>query len=89
MNRNNVTTVDKLVIGDRFYRCNDKHKEVLELVEMPAKRTYYRTYRHFFITASTLENIRNDAERIKRMAKPINGTTAVVFLRNSQTVSHA
>lgn len=85
MNRNDVTTVDKLVIGDRFYRSNDKNKEVLELVEMPAKRTYYRTYRYFFITAASADKIRHNADLIGRIAKPINGTTSIVFLRSYKT----
>ncbi|WP_346237745.1 hypothetical protein ABDK00_001545 [Niabella insulamsoli] len=70
MERNTITTVDKLQLGDRFYKANDKNKTVLTKVESEIKVTIYRTYRHFAKT---------DKEKFPQ---PINANTRVVFLRN-------
>lgn len=70
MNRNTLTTVMALSVGDRFYKLTDRNKMVLMKVDAPVKKTEYRTYRHF---------CKSDSDR---WPVAINGDTKVVFLRH-------
>ncbi len=72
MERNTATTVEKLLIGDRFYKCTDKKKEVYTMVEGETKKTYFRTYRFFALKDKALHPI------------AINKDTAIVFLRHKE-----
>jgi hypothetical protein len=70
MERNTTTTASELQIGDRFYKCNDKHKTVLQMVEHESKVTKYQTYKHW---------CKPDGAKFP---DAIKGDTMVVFLRN-------
>lgn len=47
MEKNTLTTVDKLQIGDRFYKAGDRKKELWTKVEAQKKVTYFQTYVHW------------------------------------------
>lgn len=47
MERNTLTTIDKLNVGDRFYKVKDKNKTVWEKVAHEIKQTNYQTYSQF------------------------------------------
>lgn len=70
MERNTITTIDKLEIGDRFYKLNDKKKVCWTVVEAEKKTTYFRTYRFFAM---------KDGENFPT---PTNKDTQLVFLRH-------
>lgn len=70
MERNTITTVGELHIGDRFYKASDKKRVVWEKVESEIKRTYYQTYKHFAITPG------------ERFPVAMNKDSKVVFLIN-------
>jgi len=65
-----LTTIDQLQIGDRFYKANDKKKHPYTLTECDAKKTFFRTYKYF----ATKDGERNPM--------PLVSTTQVVFLRS-------
>ena len=69
MERNTTTTASELKIGDRFYKLNDKHKTVLEVVPHESTLTKYHAYCWCKVEGS-------------RFTVPIKGDTMVVFLRN-------
>lgn len=69
-----LTTVDKLKLGDRFYKATDRKKHPYTLTECVPIKTFFRTYNYF----ATKDGERNPAAIVK--------TTQVVFLR-SQTIS--
>lgn len=74
MKKFTVISVNRLVIGDRFYKVNDKKKKVLELVQGEVLITKFRVYGFFYKTD-------ND-----NTPKPIVGSTKVVFLRHNDAV---
>lgn len=82
MKKNEITTVDKLQIGDRFYFLNDANKVVWEMVDHESKSTFYRTYTHFCLLGSYADRISDRATR-DRQAKGIQGNTKVVYLRST------
>ena len=69
--KNEITTIAKLSIGDRFYFLNDKKKIVHTKVEHEKIQTHYQTYKHFAL---------QDGKRIPDMKK---ADTQVVFLRST------
>lgn len=71
MERNTVTTVDKLNLGDRFYCLSDKKKQPYTVVESKYKITKYQTYKHRAL---------KDGERHPVF---LNATKQVVFLRST------
>lgn len=73
MERNTPTTINQLRIGDRFYKAADKKKEVWQKVEHTVKITKYQTYAHFALKDGT------------RHPEAISKTTAIIFLRNTNT----
>lgn len=81
MERNTKTTVYNLQIGDRFYKCNDKKKTILEKVEHSIKQTHFQTYRHWSMEAKYMGRVIT-AEQIEKYAKPIKSDTEVIFLRH-------
>ena len=84
MERNTLTAADKLQVGDRFYKQNDKHKKVLVIVDHKAKQTHWQTYKHWCIPAS-IYDIARKQEVIDRYATPIKKDTAVIFLRHCES----
>lgn len=74
MERNTVTTMYHLKIGDRFYKCSDKKKTVWTKVEAETKQTHFQTYKHFGIL---------DGEKYPVAFK---SDTQVIFLRHNQVV---
>lgn len=74
MERNTVTTIDKLQFGDRFYKANDNKKTVFEKVEHKTLQTNFQTYR-FWAFNTTLPSRLQCPEALKR-------ETSIVFLRS-------
>ena len=72
MNRNEVTEVKNLILGDRFYKQNDAKKTVLEIAEGEAKVTIFQTYKVFAKTPGA------------KYAAPMKSNTPVVFLRHKE-----
>lgn len=83
MKRNEVTTVDKLQIGDRFYFLNDKNKVVWEKVEHEVKATHYRTYSHFALLGTYAERVKDPVMR-KNNSKGMQPDTKVVYLKSKE-----
>lgn len=71
MERNKLTTVDQLQIGDRFYKAGDQKKKVWTKVHNQAKVTNYQTYNHWGVP---------DGEKWPQALK---GNSPVVFLRSA------
>lgn len=78
MERNTITTMRELKIGDRFYKAADKKKTVYERVEHETTKTKYQTYQYWDLEGSLLLKATN----LERYAKAITGSTEVVFLRH-------
>lgn len=74
MERKTQTTVGELKIGDRFYRCQDKKKEVWQKVEHKVKQTGFQTYSHF---------AKRDADL---HPQPLKKDTQVIFLRHGEEI---
>jgi hypothetical protein len=70
MERNTKTAIYNLQIGDRFFKLNDKKKEVWEKVGHHIKQTKYQTYSNF---------AKRDYERF---ASAFKSDTEVIFLRH-------
>lgn len=70
MERNTLTTVKKLTIGDRFYKAGDKNKTLHTVVESTPLKTFFTTYKYFAI---------RDSDKLKVAFKP---DTQVIFIRN-------
>jgi len=84
MKRNEITTIDQLANGDRFYFVADKAKAVWQKVEKKEKQTQYRTYRYWALLASLVENTqRFNATYISNCTKAVNRDTPIVFLRST------
>lgn len=81
MDRNTVTTADKLELGDRFYFANDKNKVVWQKVEHEIKVTHFQTYKHWCILASVADNPKMHPTAKATYVKPMRKETKVVFLR--------
>ncbi len=80
MERNELTTVQKLTLGDRFYKVSDKNKIVFQMVPHEVKKTHFQTYKYFCCEASVIDNKNNKHK--ERNFKAINKETPVVFLRH-------
>jgi hypothetical protein len=72
MQKGTVTKVNRLNIGDRFYKLKDKKKAVYEMVPGEIKRTAFKTYGYW---------CQADGDRYP---KAINGKTEVVYLRHNE-----
>ncbi|MDM8176866.1 hypothetical protein QT327_21365 [Olivibacter sp. 47] len=83
MQRNEMTTMEKLSLGDRFYFANDKKRLVWQKVEHETTQTKYRTYKHFALLASVVDNPCMKEEYKKNLTKAVNKDTAIVFLRRA------
>ncbi|MFD2961342.1 MULTISPECIES: hypothetical protein [Olivibacter] len=83
MQRNEVSTMEKLTLGDRFYFANDKKRLVWQKVEHAATQTKYRTYKHFALLASVVDNPCMKEEYKKNLVKAVNKDTSVVYLRRA------
>jgi hypothetical protein len=70
MERLTSTTVDKLCIGDRFYKAKDKAKQVWTLVPSKKVVTKYRTYSYSALKDGT------------KHSEFVNADTQVIFLRH-------
>lgn len=81
MERNTITTVAELKPGDRFYKVNDKHKNVLQIVEDKPKKTHFRTYKIFCCQVGIVDGKLHQTAK-EGFFKPILKDTAVVYLRN-------
>lgn len=90
MERNTVTYINKLKVGDRFYRAGDKDRLVLEKVDHKVKRTNYQTYSHWAIPASIADRFRPDGEQLERQislwGRALRAETQVVYLRSVEGV---
>lgn len=71
MERHTVTTIDKLISGDRFYKASDKKKQAWQVVPGEVKKTHFQTYRFF---------AKRDTDK---HPTPINKSTPIVFLRHT------
>ncbi|WP_149913515.1 hypothetical protein [Sphingobacterium cavernae] len=83
MKRNEVTTVDKLQIGDRFYFLNDKNKVVWEKVDFAVKTAHYRTYSHFALLGTYADRVKDSVMR-KNNSKGMQPDTRIVFLKSKE-----
>jgi hypothetical protein len=72
MERNTLTSMGQLKIGDRFYLKSDRKKTVWEKVESEVKVTNYQTYKHF----AQLPGM--------NYPQPMNRNTVVIFLRHKE-----
>lgn len=70
MERNTKTTIDKLAIGDRFYKASDKNKTVLQKVAHAPFQTKHYRYTNWAIKDN------------ERHADKMRHDTEVIFLRN-------
>lgn len=75
MERNKVTRMHDLQIGDRFYKLSDPQKKVWQKVSAPVKKTNYRTYKHFAREAGLPDK--------EIFTHAVMGQTIVVFLRST------
>ena len=82
MNRNTVTMISELKIGDRFYKAGDKNKTVFQKVDHKSKRTQWQTYTQFAIEAKILGRDLNQS-KIEEHAKAFKRDTSVIFLRHN------
>lgn len=83
MKKNEITTVDKLQIGDRFYFLNDTNKVVWELIQQEKKQTMYRTYSHFCLLGSYADRV--DCPQKRNLnSKGVMANTRVVYLRSKE-----
>ena len=71
MERNEITEIKNLLLGDRFYKLKDKGKTVFEKVDAKAKTTQYQTYSHFAKVSG------------EKFPQSFKSETAVVFLRSA------
>lgn len=71
MERNTVTTIDQLRVGDRFYKQSDRKKIVWEKVFHATKKTHFMTYRFFAKQDGML------------YPEPIKKSTQLIFLRHT------
>lgn len=69
MQRNKLTTLDQLAIGDRFHKAGDKKKEVWTVLQIQEQRH----------KAATYEVIRDK----ERHSDTMTGNKSVVFLRHA------
>ncbi|HVZ95420.1 MAG TPA: hypothetical protein VG847_00990 [Chitinophagaceae bacterium] len=87
MERNTLTTMSQLKIGDRFFKANDKHKNVFEKIDHLVLRTYFQTYTHWAISASVLDVFILNENTIARHARAFKSDTPVIFLRHKPVES--
>jgi len=81
MERNTKTTVNELLPGDRFYKCNDKNKKVFEKIEHQTKRTHYQTYKHWCLEAAVADGNMHSSAKYE-WATAIKADTEVIFLKH-------
>ncbi len=82
MKRNDVTAIDRLSVGDRFYFEKDRHKAVWEKVIGEVKRTQYQTYTQWAVPASVADSPAASETYIKANIKALRKGTQVVYLRS-------
>lgn len=70
MKRNELTEAKNLLVGDRFYKANDKAKAVWEIVKHEEKKTAYQTYTVFAVRPGN------------KFPEALKANTSVVFLRH-------
>lgn len=87
MERNTVTTVYSLKIGDRFYRAGDKNKTVLVKVEHKFKQTNFQTYKHWVLPASIHDRTSTNDNTIAKFATAIKSETSVIYLRSKEATA--
>ena len=80
MERNTITTMRELQIGDRFYKASNKKKTVYERVEHETTKTKYQTYQYWAVEGC----FQLTTTSIERFAKAFTGSTEVVFLRHKE-----
>lgn len=69
MERNTITKINALKVGDRFYKLHDRKKTVWTKTDHAPKKTNYYTYTNFANTDD------------KMYPEPFKHDTQVVFLR--------
>lgn len=89
MNRNELTSVELLKTGDRFYKASDKNKLVFVIVEGERKQTHFRTYKYFACPASIVDHQGLKQVQKERSYKAVNKDTQVVFLRHAEELTQA
>lgn len=82
MKRNEITTIDKLAIGDRFYFASDKHKVVWEKVDGDTKRTPWQTYTQWALPGEIADRPNASDEYKRQSKKSVRKQTQVVYLRS-------
>lgn len=70
MERLTVTTIDKLQVGDRFYKAADRQKAVWTKVQHDVKITNFQTYKYFALKDGS------------RHPEAISKTTSLIFLKH-------
>lgn len=83
MERNEITTVEFLKPGDRFYKKADKKKKPMQMVLSDSKQTQFRTYKFFCCATDIIDNKLMTENLKKRQYQPILKDTVVVYLRNA------
>lgn len=84
MNKNEITTIDQLANGDRFYFLADKSKTVWQKVERKAKKTEYQTYRYWALQASLVDTVmQHSSIYFSNCIKAVNRETKIVYLRST------
>lgn len=86
MKKHELTTVDQLQIGDRFYFPTDKSKVVWEMVEHETTSTHFRTYKYFCLVGSYADRVSCPKQR-NLNARGIMGNTKVIYLRSVKEVT--
>ncbi|WP_313234204.1 hypothetical protein [Sphingobacterium multivorum] len=81
MKKNQLTTVDQLHLGDRFYFANDNNRVVWEMVNHGVRPPFTRSTNYFCLLGSHADHIKDKAIR-DNMTKSIKGNTKVVYLRS-------
>lgn len=82
MERNSVTTISKLKLGDRFYKAGDKNKKVLEKFDHAVKQTRFQTYSHFAVPASVIDTLKPGHEVLSSYIMAMKSDTELIFLRH-------
>lgn len=82
MERNEVTTAEKLKPGDRFYKASDKRRKALQLVEDTPRNVQYKPSKLLCCPTDIIDNklIREGLKRSQYNVLAKN--TVVVYLRN-------
>lgn len=78
MQRNQITTVKDLKVGDRFYKVSDRSKTVYEITDI---KNHFLNPKYACLEAQIADHATLQ-EKVYAFAKPIAAHTPVIFLRS-------